>query len=106
VSDDAGGTHAVGAFLKGASPYGVLDMAGNVWEWCADWYDKDFWTDQHGSDTNPINDKVSDSRVLRGGSWRFLQPINFRTADRSKERPENFLPDDGFRAVVSVERTP
>ena len=57
---DAGSTVLVGAYPTGASPYGVMDMAGNVWEWC------------HGSivDGSQLSDPASTPRrVLRGGSW-------------------------------------
>lgn len=70
----------VGSFPKGVSPYGAMDMAGNVWEWCADTYDKDFY--QHGGDRDPINTKKGNLFVARGGSW-FNFAESCRTARRS-----------------------
>ena len=61
-------TAPVGSFPAGASPYGVMDMAGNVWEWCADWYDKDYYSSQ-SSQQNPKGPDSGTYRVLRGGSW-------------------------------------
>lgn len=61
----------VGSFPAGASPYGVLDMAGNVWEWVADYYSAKYYAES--SDTNPMgpSQPVGDSflRVIRGGSY-------------------------------------
>lgn len=72
---------------KGDSPFGVIDMAGNVWEWClTDYKEK----------TNDINSPAN-SRVLRGGSWYDISSINFRCADRSNRYPRNGDNDYGFR---------
>ncbi len=59
-------TESVGSYPQGISPYGVLDMAGNTWEWCADWYKKDYY--KTASSNNPQGPATGDDRVLRGGS--------------------------------------
>jgi len=60
-------TVPVGMYPKGASPYGVLDMAGNAWEWVADGYQSDFYS--RAPEENPISDSPVNRRVLRGGNW-------------------------------------
>ena len=60
-------TSDVGNFPEGASPYGVLDMAGNAWEWVADSYQPDFYS--QSPEKNPITDSPVNRRVLRGGNW-------------------------------------
>ncbi len=62
-----GDTAKVGSYPYGASPYGVLDMAGNVVEWVQDWYQDDYYTGSPGS--NPQGPATGSTRVLRGGSW-------------------------------------
>lgn len=57
----------VGSYITGKSPYGIMDMAGNVWEWTADWYDEFYYNKSERS--NPKGPKVGCWRVLRGGSW-------------------------------------
>jgi formylglycine-generating enzyme required for sulfatase activity len=63
-----GDTYAVGSHPSGASPYGVLDMAGNVSEWAADWNGADYYTISPPS--NPTGPATGTYKVLRGGSWR------------------------------------
>ena len=60
-------TAPVGMYPEGASPYGVLDMAGNAWEWVADGYQPDFYS--LSPEENPISDSPVNRRVLRGGNW-------------------------------------
>ena len=60
-------TTAVGTFLSGASPYGALDMAGNAWEWVADWYNEYYYANSQGQ--NPLGPSTGEFRILRGGSW-------------------------------------
>ncbi len=60
-------TASVGSRPAGASPYGLLDMAGNVWEWCEDWYDPKYYEISPGKD--PRGPSKGRSHVVRGGSW-------------------------------------
>lgn len=62
-----GDTQAVGLLPQGASPYGALDMAGNVWEWVADYYDDDYYAASPAE--NPTGPEKGNARALRGGSW-------------------------------------
>jgi formylglycine-generating enzyme required for sulfatase activity len=91
------GTAPMGSYPQGASPYGVLDMAGNVWEWCADRYGpydpKDI--------RNPTGPKEGQGRVLRGGSWDNFLPYLFRAAYRDWDFPNDRNVVIGFRCVAS-----
>jgi formylglycine-generating enzyme required for sulfatase activity len=97
---DAGHTRTVAAFPRGASPYGLLDMAGDVWELCSDAYDKDYWSGHHGDRVDPSNDgNADDRRVIRGGSWYDCVGTNFRTAFRGSFGPTETHDNVGFRCA-------
>jgi formylglycine-generating enzyme required for sulfatase activity/tRNA A-37 threonylcarbamoyl transferase component Bud32 len=66
-----GDTTPVDSFPSGASPYGALDMAGNVWEWVADWHDSAYYTNSPRN--NPKGPSSGQYRVLRGGAWNYNQ---------------------------------
>jgi formylglycine-generating enzyme required for sulfatase activity len=92
-----GDTTAVGSYPAGASPYGVMDMSGNVWEWVSDWYDGGYYSVSPG--TNPTGPATGTYRVLRGGSWGFCWDLRaaFRTGGNPYHRNFYF----GFRCVRS-----
>ena len=88
----------VGSYPRGASPYGALDMAGNVWEWVADWYSASYYSSQT-SWTNPIGPATGDNRVLRGGGW-YYGAASLRAAYRySHGTPTSRGSYIGFRCV-------
>lgn len=95
------GTAPAGQLPDGAGPYGVLDMAGNVWEWCADWFDPYYylWAPRE----NPAGPETGASRVLRGGSWRCAIPGYLRCAFRNFNRgPATWYNDRGFRCAKTL----
>jgi serine/threonine-protein kinase len=96
-----GGTTPVGTYPQGASPYGVLDLAGNVWEWCEDVDDPSFYAD--GPPHNPRNVKRSDKAhlVMRGGSWLY-GPRALRTFFRTSYEAHYRFAGGGFRCARST----
>ena len=92
----------VGKYRSGASPYGAMDMAGNVWEWIVDWYKDDYY--YRTGDTNPLGPPEGTDRVLRGGSWT-SNAEQVRAAARF-HRPPNYRADDlGFRCALTIPKT-
>ena len=95
------GTTAVTAHPQSASPFGIEDLAGNVWEWCHDVYDESFYA--RGPAHNPKNAvRTKDSTyVLRGGSW-FFDDKSLRTYERTARPPLYRASYVGFRCVRSI----
>lgn len=89
-------TSPVGAFA--ANAYGLYDMAGNVWQWCADWYDVGYYA--HSPADNPTGPANGSARVLRGGCWFSSGPRPQRVAVRRPEGPSFRSDGFGFRCVL------
>jgi formylglycine-generating enzyme required for sulfatase activity len=95
------GFRPVGSHPEGASPYGVMDMAGGMWEWTRDWYRYEYYGES--SDRNPTGPETGANKVVRGGcslyDWRFS-----RSAARFVQPPEvdDWTPV-GFRVVIEAD---
>lgn len=99
-SDGYAVTAPVESYSAGASPYGLLNMAGNAFEWTNDWYSAGYYANSPAR--NPTGPDDGDERVLRGGAWNF-PPTETRTSFRSYEPPDLQASDVGFRLVVEEE---
>jgi formylglycine-generating enzyme required for sulfatase activity/calcineurin-like phosphoesterase family protein/energy-coupling factor transporter ATP-binding protein EcfA2 len=93
-----GRTSPVGIFFTDKSTYGCLDMAGNVLEWCSDWFDEDYYKKSPAK--NPTGPSNGSDRVLRGGGWGVVAPI-CRAASRFYVEPAYRGNDVGFRLLRS-----
>lgn len=89
----------VGSFPEGKSPYGAMDMAGNVWEWTSDWYQP------YPGSTHKAELFGEKNKVFRGGGWggvgHYSLPLFYRAAYRSSIPPEEGYADLGFRCAKS-----
>jgi formylglycine-generating enzyme required for sulfatase activity len=93
-----GDTTAVGAYPSDVSPYGVLDMGGNVEEWVADWYDEMYYAVSPAQ--NPTGPASGQERVSRGGAWG-IGGTEIRAASRFGKPPQMDLEILGFRCATS-----
>jgi sulfatase modifying factor 1 len=94
-----GKTMAAGSVPAGASPHGAMDMAGNVWEWVADWYDRSYYEKAPAGD--PPGPADGTLRVARGGSWYGGTPQDLRASRRNPLDPSFRNHDLGFRCAAT-----
>jgi formylglycine-generating enzyme required for sulfatase activity len=95
------GTDAVGIRPAGMSPWGLLDAGGNVWEWCEDWYDPDYY--QSSPREDPTGPRTGRARVVRGGSWD-SRPTVLSASCRNFGYVGYREADFGFRCAADLPR--
>lgn len=93
-----GDTTEVGSYPTGASPYGLMDMAGNVWEWVSDYFDINYY--DYSPYNNPTGPETGSERTFRGGSW-YGNQLDMVSSFRYGLDPNTISDDLGFRCAYS-----
>jgi len=96
INDGYAQTSPIGTYPKGASPFGIEDMAGNVWEWCIDFFENYKGTER----LNPVGPSTGTRRIYRGGSWK-SRASSLRSSTRNFNTPDYSSNDVGFRIACS-----
>lgn len=99
VSDQ---TTPIRSFSNGVNPFGLGDLIGNVWEWCLDSYEPDFYRTLAKGAVNPVNLRKTAEKVIRGGSFQSFAAMG-RCAFRASARPDERRNDLGFRVAYKIE---
>ncbi|MFQ5482894.1 MAG: formylglycine-generating enzyme family protein [Nitrospinaceae bacterium] len=100
VDDQYPFTAPVDQFATGASPFGLLNVAGNVWEWCLDWYDEGYY--RVSPEFNPEGPDQGKMKVVRGGSWA-NKLDGVKTVRRGRNLPHVKNTIYGFRTVLPLD---
>ena len=93
------GTTQVGSYPAGASPYGVMDLAGNVWEWTNDWYDWTYY--QVSSKKDPMGPVTGYQKIVKGGAWDYSATV-MTISYNSDHMPQEFKSSFGFRCTRAL----
>ncbi len=78
----------------------LYDLAGNVWQWCSDWFGETYYA--AGDAADPVGPPAGQTKVRRGGSWNVIQPFRLRCSNRGAMLPESCAPNVGFRCAQSL----
>jgi formylglycine-generating enzyme required for sulfatase activity len=92
-------TTPVGSYPDGVSPYGVYDMAGNVWEWVDDWYDEKYYSNSPAE--NPPGPSNGQAKALRGGGWYYIAS-DARATSHYVDDPDDQNGVVGFRCAAAA----